>query len=76
MPFECSPCRTLAKKSLGRKKEDDEAAKNFTYVRSFANLLRELELLAGQHEVCFIYLIFVLTLLIMFELTVINWFQI
>ncbi|KAK5972334.1 F-BAR domain-containing protein [Trichostrongylus colubriformis] len=43
--------RALAKKSLGRKKEDEEAAKNFTYVRSFANLLRELELLAGQHEV-------------------------
>ncbi|KHJ92365.1 SH3 domain protein [Oesophagostomum dentatum] len=43
--------RTLAKKSLGRKKEDEEAAKNFTYVRSFVNLLRELELLAGQHEV-------------------------
>ncbi|VDL74691.1 unnamed protein product [Nippostrongylus brasiliensis] len=43
--------RTLARKSLGRKKEDEEAAKNFTYVRSFANLLRELELLAGQHEV-------------------------
>ncbi|KAK6062112.1 hypothetical protein COOONC_00220 [Cooperia oncophora] len=44
--------RTLAKKSLGRKKEDEEAAKSFTYVRSFANLLHELELLAGQHEVC------------------------
>ncbi|KAL6724230.1 hypothetical protein Aduo_019136 [Ancylostoma duodenale] len=43
--------RTLAKKSLGRKKEDEEAAKNFTYVRSFVNLLRELESLAGQHEV-------------------------
>ncbi|VDM62350.1 unnamed protein product [Angiostrongylus costaricensis] len=43
--------RTLAKKSLGRKKEDEEATKNFTYVRSFANLLRELESLAGQHEV-------------------------
>ncbi|KAJ1363695.1 hypothetical protein KIN20_023610, partial [Parelaphostrongylus tenuis] len=43
--------RTLAKKSLGRKKEDEEASKNFTYVRSFANLLRELESLAGQHEV-------------------------
>nr|CDJ80167.1 Fps Fes Fer CIP4 homology domain containing protein [Haemonchus contortus] len=43
--------RTLAKKSLGRKKEDEEAAKHFTYVRSFANLLHELELLAGQHEV-------------------------
>ncbi|VDO04149.1 unnamed protein product [Haemonchus placei] len=42
--------RTLAKKSLGRKKEDEEAAKHFTYVRSFANLLHELELLAGQHE--------------------------
>ncbi|VDK57465.1 unnamed protein product [Cylicostephanus goldi] len=43
--------RNLAKKSLGRKKEDEEAAKNFTYVRSFVNLLRELESLAGQHEV-------------------------
>ncbi|KJH48391.1 hypothetical protein DICVIV_05506 [Dictyocaulus viviparus] len=36
---------------MGRKKEDEEATKNYTYVRSFANLLSELELLAGQHEV-------------------------
>ncbi|KAK6036215.1 hypothetical protein COOONC_26280 [Cooperia oncophora] len=42
----------VSTESLGRKKEDEEAAKSFTYVRSFANLLHELELLAGQHEVC------------------------
>uniref|UniRef100_A0A1I7XGD1 SH3 domain-containing protein n=1 Tax=Heterorhabditis bacteriophora TaxID=37862 RepID=A0A1I7XGD1_HETBA len=43
--------RTLAKKSLGKKKEDEEAIKSFTCVRSFANLLREMESLAAQHEV-------------------------
>ncbi|CAJ0935372.1 unnamed protein product, partial [Mesorhabditis belari] len=42
--------RALAKKSQGKKKEDEDA-KAFTYVRSFNNLLREVESLAAQHEV-------------------------
>ncbi|CAI4226275.1 unnamed protein product [Auanema sp. JU1783] len=43
--------RQLAKKSLGKKKEDEESVKSFTYVRSFANMLKEIESLAGQHEI-------------------------
>ncbi|PAV77782.1 hypothetical protein WR25_24013 [Diploscapter pachys] len=43
--------RSLAKKSLGKKKDDEEAMKTFTYVRSFSNLLKEVESTACQHEV-------------------------
>ncbi|PAV85129.1 hypothetical protein WR25_04543 [Diploscapter pachys] len=43
--------RSLAKKSLGKKKDDEEAMKTFTYVRSFSNLLKEVESIACQHEV-------------------------
>lgn len=41
----------LAKKSLGKKKEDEEAIKAFSNMAAFANYLRELESLAAQHEV-------------------------
>ncbi|GMT32489.1 hypothetical protein PFISCL1PPCAC_23786 [Pristionchus fissidentatus] len=43
--------RSLVKKNLGKKKEDDEAAKTFTYVHAFNAILREVDALAGQHEV-------------------------
>ncbi|CAJ0583338.1 unnamed protein product, partial [Mesorhabditis spiculigera] len=39
--------RALAKKSTGKKKEEEA----FTYVRSFYEVLKELESLAAQHEV-------------------------
>lgn len=43
--------RALVKKNLGKKKEDEEEAKSFTYISSFHAILHELESLAGQHEV-------------------------
>ncbi|KAE9553286.1 hypothetical protein FO519_003499 [Halicephalobus sp. NKZ332] len=41
--------RNLAKKNLGKKKDDE--AKGFTYINTFNTMLHELESLAGQHEV-------------------------
>jgi hypothetical protein len=41
--------RNLAKKNFGKRKDDD--SKSFTYKSSFYTMLRELESLAGQHEV-------------------------
>ncbi|VDK49502.1 unnamed protein product [Anisakis simplex] len=46
-----SKLRALAKRSVNKKKEDDDLAKSFTYITSFYAILRELESLAGQHEV-------------------------
>lgn len=42
--------RNLVKKSLGKKKDEDEE-KTFSYVASFQGMLHELDDLAGQHEV-------------------------
>ncbi|MFH4978942.1 hypothetical protein AB6A40_005651 [Gnathostoma spinigerum] len=42
--------RALAKKNFGKKKEDDDSIKAFTYFSSFLALLREMENVAGQHE--------------------------
>ncbi|KHN70607.1 Formin-binding protein 1-like [Toxocara canis] len=42
--------RALAKRNLSKKKEEDDLSKSFTYVSSFYAILRELESLAGQHE--------------------------
>lgn len=44
-----SKLRNLAKKNLGKKKDEDTKA--FTYNNSFNAMLHELESLAGQHEV-------------------------
>jgi hypothetical protein len=41
--------RNLAKKNFGKRKDDD--LKSFTYISTFYTMLRELESLAGQHEV-------------------------
>lgn len=46
-----SKLRALAKRNYGKKKEDEESAKTFTYINSFYLFLRELESLAGQHEI-------------------------
>uniref|UniRef100_A0A8R1XTG2 F-BAR domain-containing protein n=1 Tax=Onchocerca volvulus TaxID=6282 RepID=A0A8R1XTG2_ONCVO len=43
--------RALVKKNLGKKKEDEESAKAYTFITSFHSILREVESLAGQHEV-------------------------
>ncbi|CAG9536888.1 unnamed protein product [Cercopithifilaria johnstoni] len=43
--------RALVKKNLGKKKEDEESAKAYTFVSSFHSILHEVESLAGQHEV-------------------------
>lgn len=43
--------RALVKKNLGKKKEDEEAAKYYTFISSFQSVLREIESLAGQHEI-------------------------
>uniref|UniRef100_A0A1I7V8Y6 Formin-binding protein 1-like n=1 Tax=Loa loa TaxID=7209 RepID=A0A1I7V8Y6_LOALO len=43
--------RALVKKNLGKKKEDEELAKAYTFLSSFHSILHEVESLAGQHEV-------------------------
>uniref|UniRef100_A0AAF5PJW4 F-BAR domain-containing protein n=1 Tax=Wuchereria bancrofti TaxID=6293 RepID=A0AAF5PJW4_WUCBA len=43
--------RALVKKNLGKKKEDEELTKAYTFVSSFHSILHEIESLAGQHEV-------------------------
>lgn len=45
-----SKLRSLVKKNLGKKKEE-EAGGAFTYVAAFNAILREMDALAGQHEV-------------------------
>jgi hypothetical protein len=41
--------RGLAKKNFGKRKDED--SKSFTYISTFYTVLKELESLAGQHEV-------------------------
>ncbi|KAL3989415.1 hypothetical protein ACH3XW_27585 [Acanthocheilonema viteae] len=43
--------RALVKKNLGKKKEDEESFKAYTFISSFHSILHEVESLAGQHEV-------------------------
>ena len=43
--------RNLIKKC--RKKEDEDSVKTFSSVRAFTNVLKEVESVAGQHEVRF-----------------------
>lgn len=42
------------KKNLGKKKEDEDLAKAYTFISSFHSVLHEIESLAGQHEVILI----------------------
>ncbi|VDN04828.1 unnamed protein product [Thelazia callipaeda] len=46
-----SKLRALVKKNLGKKKEEEEAAKTYTFISSFHSMLHEIESLAGQHEI-------------------------
>ncbi|VDK85884.1 unnamed protein product [Litomosoides sigmodontis] len=43
--------RALVKKNLGKKKEEEDLAKAYTFISSFHSVLHEVESLAGQHEV-------------------------
>ncbi|KAK6112228.1 hypothetical protein QQG55_46870 [Brugia pahangi] len=43
--------RALVKKNLGKKREDEELTKAYTFISSFHSILHEVESLAGQHEV-------------------------
>ncbi|MCP9257375.1 Formin-binding protein 1-like [Dirofilaria immitis] len=43
--------KSFSKKNLGKKKEDEESTKAYTFIGSFHSILREVESLAGQHEV-------------------------
>ncbi|VDN59671.1 unnamed protein product [Dracunculus medinensis] len=42
--------RALVKKNLGKKKDDDESTRSYTYTNCFYLVLHEVESLAGQHE--------------------------